>query len=63
MTTATILNISEKIIPSKSYKAEELLWLLMKALDYNIELDFFTEEENKYLLKNSKIDKISELID
>ena len=63
MTTATILNISEKIIPSKSYQAEELLWLLMKALDYKIELDSFSQNENNELMKNSRIDKISELID
>ena len=63
MTTATILNISEKIIPSKTYKAEELLWLLMKVVDYKIDFEYFSEKENNELMEKSKIDKISELID
>lgn len=63
MTKATIIDISEKLIPSNSYKAEELLKLLMNVLDYNIEIEEFSSKENKNLLKDSKIDKISELID
>ena len=63
MVTATISNISEKIIPSKAYQAEELLQLLMKALDYNIEINNFSIEENNELMKDSRIDEISSLID
>jgi hypothetical protein len=35
----------------------------MKVLDYKIDFEYFSEKENNELIKNSKIDKISELID
>ena len=63
MTQATITNISEKLIPSKEYNAEELLKLLMNVLDYNIEIEEFSVVENEKLLKKSKINEISDLID
>ena len=63
MTQATITNISEKLIPSKEYKAEELLKLLMNVLDYNIEVEDFSIEEYEELMKNSNLDEISNLID
>jgi len=63
MITATIKNVSEKIIPSKIYSAEELLWLLMKIVDYKVEVEEFNEKESEELIKQSKIDEISFLID
>ena len=63
MTQATITNISEKLIPSKDYNAEELLVLLMKVLDYDVSVEKFSLEENDKLMKNSKINEISDLID
>ena len=52
-----------KLIPSKNYNAEELLKLLMNVLDYNVEIEEFSVVENEKLLKKSKINEISKLID
>ena len=65
MTTLTITNISNKIIPSSEYTAEELIKVLFNKLDYFVELDNFSDIENRELLEHSswRYDKISNLID
>ena len=63
MTQAIITNVSEKLIPSKSYSAQELLKLLMDVVDYEVEIEEFSELDNKELLKKSKVNEISKLID
>ena len=63
MTQAIITNVSEKLIPSKSYSAQELLKLLMDVVDYEVEIEEFSELDNKELLKKSKVNEISKLTD
>ena len=63
MVTASISNISEKIISKKTYTVEELLSILLQYVNYNVEIEEFSDLENKELLKQSKFEEISSLID
>jgi hypothetical protein len=65
MTTLTITNIWDNFFTKKTYTVEELTGLLLKKMNYNIEIETFSEEENKILLSNSnwRYEEISSLID
>jgi len=65
MTTVTITDISNKIIPKSKYTSEELVKILFNQLDYKVELESFSKKENDLLLSsnNDRYEKFSELID
>lgn len=65
MTTLTITDMKKSSFSKSNYKAQELLELLLKNLNYEISFDCFSDKENKDLLESSdwKYDKISQLID
>jgi len=48
MTQATIINIWEKLIPSKDYNAEELLKLFMKVSLIDLEELSLKDKRNKF---------------
>lgn len=65
MTTLTITDIPKNKFSKNTYSAEELIKVLLKNIDYNIEIEYFSSDENNELLKSSNwnYDKISKLID
>jgi len=65
MTTLTIVDVPKSTFSKTTYRAEELLKILLQKLDYDVKLDFFSKEENEQLLSSSnwKHDLISKLID
>jgi len=65
MTTLTITNIWDSFFTKNIYTVEELTSLLLKKMNYNIEIETFSEKENEILLNNSnwRYEEISSLID
>jgi hypothetical protein len=47
------MDIPKSCFTKTSYKSEELLKILLKNVNYDVELDFFSDVETKELLKAS----------
>ena len=64
MTTLNVVDCPKNITSNSTYTTEELLTLLLKNLEYNIEIEEFSDEENNHLIKHWKndYDRLNSLI-
>jgi len=53
MTNLTITDIPTNVFKKNEYSAEELLKVLLQNMNYNLEIENFSKEQNKELLSSS----------